>query len=157
MDRNGTLVALFAEFLIDLQIKRAVSQRDAAVDAFSAADAQITINHVLEKRRLDITAPNCSDRTKLVFGAGVPGDRLRIEKARTEIAVSTHLEIVETFDRRDVQDATIGTAAATDAAFRINLPSRRVGVRLFFDGEKTRETGDSDRRQSTAASLQKIT
>ena len=157
MQGDGTLVALDTAFLINLQEERTVAERDTAVDTFSATDTKIIVDHVFEVRRLDFTAANRSGRTKLILRSGVSRNRLRIEKARAEITVSTHLEIVETFDRRNRQDATIGATAAADTAMRINLPSRCVGGHLFLDGKKARQADNSDDRRPTTGRLQKFT
>ena len=154
---DGALVALFAECLIDLQEERPVAEGDATVDAFSATDAQVFVDDVLEVRQLDFTAANRTGRTELVFRTGMTRNRLRIEKARTEIAVTTQCEIVETFDRRNGQHATVSATAAADTALRINLPSRCIGSRLFFDGKEARQANDSDRRRSSADRSQKFT
>jgi hypothetical protein len=48
-----TLIALQALFLADLQIERAVSESETTVHTFTATDAKIVIDFVLEVRMLD--------------------------------------------------------------------------------------------------------
>ena len=157
MQCNGALVTLLAEFLVDLQEERAVAERDATVDAFSATDAQVLVDHIFEVRRLNRTADNRSGRTQLVLRSGMSRNWLRIEKARTKVAVSTHLEIVETFDRRNGQDATVSATAAADTTLRINLPGNGVACRLFPDGEVACCSDDPDRRRAATDRFQKFT
>jgi len=44
--RDGALIALRANFLVDLQEKRTVSELGTPFDAFSAADAEVFIDRV---------------------------------------------------------------------------------------------------------------
>ena len=154
---DGTLVAVFTTLLIDLQKERSVAKRDATIDAFSATDTPTVVDHVLEERRLNLPTANRSDRTKLVLRSGVPRNRLRIEKPRTKIAVSTHCKIMETFDRRNGQNASVSASAASDTTLGIDLPRRCVGTGFLFGGEQTRRADDSNRRRTPTDRFQEIT
>ena len=141
-------------FLTDLQEERTIAERETAVHTFSATDAEIVVNDVLEVGRLHFPTGKRIDRAPLVFRPFVSCKGLRIEKTGAKITIATHREIVETFDRRDHFGAFVRTNSATDTFFGIDLPNRRVADDFLFFCEKTNGTEQSGGNAVSATRFQ---
>ena len=68
---NRALITLFTQILVDLQVKRTVSERATTFDAFATADAKVRINDVLKRWVFDVRARNRGSRANLHICAGI--------------------------------------------------------------------------------------
>jgi hypothetical protein len=113
--------------LADLELKGAIAKSAASFDAFSAADAQVFLNRVFKKGFFNKPPFNGIGRTELIFRCRSKGFCIRFEISTTEIAVTTYVINMNTFDGRR-RFHTIGSTPATlDAFGRIQLPDSFSG------------------------------
>jgi len=138
---NGTLVALQAQVLPDLQEEGTVSEGEAAVHTFSAAYTEIVVNNVLEIGPFHFPTRKGIGRAHLVFCSCVPCKKLWVEKAGAKITIAAQCPILETLDRRNQFGTSVGTDAAPDTFVGINLPNERITGNFLLTGEQTGGTG----------------
>jgi len=125
-----------------LEVERSIAKYLAPFDTFPASDTKVFVDGILEVGILDELAYNRIGGTELVFRSCVEAQGRRIEKARTEITVSTHFKGIDTLDSRLFQDAMGGTLSASDAFVRIDLPAE-----LLFLGVPHEITGSAAHAQ----------
>ena len=148
------LVAMQALFLTYLQKEGTVSERETAVHALSATDANIVIDNILKIGRLHLSAGKRIDGTKLVLSSFVSRERLRIKKSGAKIAIAAHHVIVKTFDSRHHFDALVCTDSAADTFFGIDLPNLRIADNFLFCNESTDRTEQSGGNAVSTARFQ---
>ena len=120
---DGTLVAVFAGVLIDLQIERTVAKRVAAGNALAAADAKFFVDRVFVVGIFDEGPSDRSGRAELVFGPGVFIVGIGVEVAGARVAVATHLVVVFADNGRLGKNAMGRATSTPDALCRIDLPA----------------------------------
>ena len=148
---DGTLVAVQTFFSTNLQVERTVTERKTAIHTFSATDAKIMVDDVLEIRVFDEPPRYRVGGAELVFGSGISGEGLRIEKAGAEIAIAAHGVIVKALDRRNRFDTFVRTDSAADTFCGINLPNKCVAGNFLLGSKKADNADESGGNTASAA------
>jgi len=125
---DGTLVAVHALGVSDLQMERAVAEHCATFHTFSATDAERLVNRVFVVRVFDELPFDRAGGAELIFGSGGEFVGLRLEVTGAELAITAHVETVNAFYRRLFQYALCRAPAALRAFPRVNLPDRDGGA-----------------------------
>jgi hypothetical protein len=132
---------LQAFVLTDLQIERAISEREATIHTLSATDTKVGVDDILEIGKFHFPTGKGISRTHLIFRSRVPCEKLRIEKTGTEIAVTAHCVSVKTLDCRNQFVAPVCTNTAPDTFIGVNLPNERITGNFLLTGKQTGGTG----------------
>jgi len=148
---NGAFVAVDAEVMLNLKVKRPVAEHAAALHAFAAPNAKILINGVLVIRLFDKFAPDSRRRAELIFRTGITPLSIGTKIAAAKIAVAAHGIGVETFHRRRCQDAMRRAASALRAFFRIDLPHHARRLSTGNPEGSPAEQGDCGHAQKITA------
>jgi len=111
---NRTLIAVQAEVMLILQVKRPVPKRCTAFDTCTASDTQFFIDSVFKIGNFNKIPRDCIGRAELAFRPciSVPGPRLKITAA--QVTISTHREGMDTLYGRLRENTIDGAFFALD-------------------------------------------
>jgi len=143
--RNGTVVAVDATVVANLQVQGTVPKGLAPLHALAATNAQGFVNPILEIGVFDKRPLDGSDRTELVFRCRVQLLCLRAEIATAQVAVTAHVVGMDALHRGWREDAFRGTTSALCALLRIELPERVPALCTPVDPDCTGDNGRGDR------------
>ena len=124
---NGALVAIEATIVAHLQKKGAITKPVATFDTFGAADAKLFVDGVFVVGIFDEAAFNRRSGAKAILSTGVQVVRLRLEIARTELAIAANRVSVHTFHRGLLEHTMRRAVCATNTFLGIDLPYGPLG------------------------------
>ena len=119
---DGTLVAVDAEVVHDLQVEGTIPERGTPFHAFGTAYTEILIDDIFEIGLFDELAGDGRSGTQLVFTARIEVVAPGLEIAAAEIAIPTEVVSMNAFDSRGGQDTVGGAPSALGTRKGIDLP-----------------------------------
>jgi hypothetical protein len=138
---DGTIVAIQAAIMADLEVKGGVAKHLACLDADGAPDAFVLLDVVFPIGVLDKQALDGPGGAELIFGGGGQRRRVGLEVTKTEAAVTADRIRLHAFDRRGTQDTGSGAFFAVRALHGVDLPDG-VPALGAEEGEASQETKD---------------
>ncbi len=128
--RNCAVVTVDATVVSHLQVQRAVAEKLASLDAFSATDTKFFRDQIFIKGVFHKTSLDGPGGAELIFGGGIGLPCLGSMEPAAQLAVSADIIGVDALDSGRHEHAGSCAPAALDTLLRVQLPGMTDGGSL---------------------------